>query len=462
MTNRKSSFLISAPSSNSGKTTLTLGLLRALKDRGYRVQPFKCGPDYIDTIHHTTAAGAPGINLDTFMSSEAHVKNIYQRYSDSADVSVTEGVMGLFDGADKMRGSSAEIAALLDIPVVLVINAQSMAYSAAPLIYGFKNFYPGIRVVGAIFNFVNTESHYRFLKDACEDAGVEALGYLPKNEDLHIPSRHLGLHISAETDYDHIISRLAEIILKTVNLERLLEVTSVDQIFENESVLVDQKRIKQANANARNLRITVARDEAFSFFYHQNIEALQTIGEVRWFSPLDDTQLPETDLLYLPGGYPELFARKLSENKPMLRSIHNYCANGGLTYAECGGLMYLGKAITTSKDESYSMAGVLGCETTLKHSKMTLGYRTLHWDDLEIRGHEFHYSVFKDQDMQAEPARITNAKCIPVDAPFFRTKNTFASYTHLYWADKPDFIQHLINKSNLKADGRLLKADSQK
>jgi cobyrinic acid a,c-diamide synthase len=457
MTNPKSSFLISAPSSNSGKTTLTLGLLRALKDRGYRVQPFKCGPDYIDTIHHTAAADTPSINLDTFMASEAHVRDIYKSYGALADVSVTEGVMGLFDGADKMRGSSAEIAALLDIPVVLVINAQSMAYSAAPMIYGFKNFYPGVRVVGVIFNFVNTESHYRFLQAACVDAGVEALGYLPKNEDLQIPSRHLGLHISKETDYEQIIEKLAEIIPKTVNLERLLEVTSVDQSFENESILVDQKRIKQVNANAQNLRITVAKDEAFSFVYQQNIEALQAVGELRWFSPLHDAMLPKTDLLYLPGGYPELFAGKLSENKPMLRSIHDYCVNGGLTYAECGGLMYLGKAITTSKNESYPMVGVLDCETTLKHSKMTLGYRVMHWDNLEIRGHEFHYSVFKDQNMQAGPAQITNANGVPVDAPLFREKNTFASYIHLYWADKPEFIQHLIKK----ADGRLPKADSQ-
>lgn len=451
MTNPKSSFLIAAPSSNSGKTTVTLALLRALQERGLGVQPFKCGPDYIDTIHHTTAAGRPGVNLDTFMASEAHTRAVYAHYASRADVSVAEGVMGLFDGADKMKGSSAEIAALLDMPVVLVINAQSMAYSAAPLIYGLKNFYPGIRVVGAIFNFVNTESHYRFLQDACVDAGVEALGYLPKNEALHIPSRHLGLHISVETDYEQIIQRLAEIIPQTVNLDRLLEITSVRYPDVNADILSQQNHLVKTNKKPQNLRITVAYDEAFSFLYHQNIACLRAFGEVQWFSPLNDAALPETDLLYLPGGYPELFARRLSGNQTMLESIRRYCENGGLAYAECGGLMYLGRAITDSKGNSFPMAGVLDCETTLQRSKMTLGYRIMHWDGLEIKGHEFHYSVLKGQFVQVPLAQMTNARGVPVDTQLFSIQNTFASYAHFYWADKPEFIQHLINKTTAES-----------
>lgn len=459
----KSSFLISAPSSNSGKTTFTLGLLRALRERGFGVQSFKCGPDYIDTIHHTAAAGRPGLNLDTFMASEAHMRAVYTHYASLADVSVTEGVMGLFDGADKMKGSSAEIAALLDIPVVLVINAQSMAYSAAPLIYGLKNFYPGIRVAGAIFNFVNTESHYRFLQDACVDAGVEALGYLPKNEALHIPSRHLGLHISAETDYEQIIQRLAEVIPRTVDLDRLLEITTIS----HENVLTNDDRISNALNHSQpvkdsdqNLRITVARDEAFSFLYHQNIEGLRAFGDIQWFSPLSDKSLPETDLLYLPGGYPELFAAQLAGNQSMLESIRQYCECGGLTYAECGGLMYLGRELVDSKGNAFRMAGVLDLTTTLQHAKMTLGYRVMHWDGLEIKGHEFHYSGLREQFVQAPLAQMTNARGVSVDTQFFRVKNTFAGYTHFYWADKPEFIQHLINKTTKGADGRQPKADS--
>ncbi|MEO6285512.1 MAG: cobyrinate a,c-diamide synthase [Dyadobacter sp.] len=448
MSEHPSHFLISAPSSNSGKTTITLGLLRALGERGLKVQPFKCGPDYIDTIHHTAAAGTQSINLDTFMTSGEHVKEIYRHYSAGADVSVTEGVMGLFDGADRMEGSSAAIAELLDIPVILVINARSMAYSVAPLIYGFKNFNKNIRVAGVIFNFVNTASHYRFLQDACEDAGVEALGYLPENRNLSIPSRHLGLHISAETDYEAIIQKLAEQIPLTVNLDRLLEITRHQVLVNNEppaSIPVQ---------TGKKLRITIARDEAFSFTYHQNIEVLSQFGEITWFSPMHDSDLPETDLLYLPGGYPELFARTLADNESMRQSIHHYCSNDGLTYAECGGLMYLAKTLINSKGESFPMTGVLNCHTSMENAKMTLGYRIMHWNGREVRGHEFHYSKISDERLQAVPATLTNAKGIAVDTKMYRSKNTFASYTHLYWGDKPEFIEQLLTTIDAESESR--------
>jgi cobyrinic acid a,c-diamide synthase len=434
---RNSRFLISAPSSNSGKTTLTLGLLRALKNKGLIVQPFKCGPDYIDTQHHITASGNPGINLDTFMASEDHVREIYKLYSEKADVSVTEGVMGLFDGADKMQGSSAAIAELLDIPVILVINAKSMAYSAAPLLYGFKNFYKGIRVVGAIFNFVNTASHYRFLQEACDEVGIEALGYLPKNEELSIPSRHLGLHISAETDYESIIEKLAAEIPKTINIERLLEISA-------RQVLAKSETINKKLPAEKKYKIAIARDEAFTFTYRQNIEVLSSQGEVTFFSPIHDKQLPETHFLYLPGGYPELLAEALSKNKTMLESIQSYCFNGGLTFAECGGLMYLGNEIITSQGLNFAMAGVLDCITSMENSKLTLGYRTIKWNDLELKGHEFHYSRLLENTLETESVTIKNAKGIEVETQLYRKLNTFASYIHLYWGERVEFIEYLL------------------
>jgi cobyrinic acid a,c-diamide synthase len=453
MSEHPSGFLISAPSSNSGKTTITLGLLRALRERGLRVQPYKCGPDYIDTIHHTAATGKQSINLDTFMASGEHVRGIYRQYSADADVSVAEGVMGLFDGADKMEGSSAAIAELLDLPVILVINARSMAYSAAPLIYGFKNFNKNIRVAGVIFNFVNTVSHYRFLQDACQDAGVEALGYLPENRNLSIPSRHLGLHISSETDYEAIIQKLAEQIPLTINLDRLLEIT------RHPTPQIEDKKEARPTQTDRKLRITIARDEAFSFTYHQNMEVLSRFGEITWVSPMHDSYLPETDLLYLPGGYPELFAQTLADNETMRESIYQYCSNGGLTYAECGGLMYLAKTLIDNKGASFPMARVLDCHTSMENAKMTLGYRIMRWNDREIRGHEFHYSKISDEKLQTEPATLTNAKGIAVDTKLYRTKNTFAFYTHLYWGDKPDFIEQLIN-STINAESEPLTEDN--
>jgi cobyrinic acid a,c-diamide synthase len=435
-------FLISAPSSNSGKTTITLALLRALKKRGLVVQPFKCGPDYIDPIHHRQAARNASVNLDTFMSSESHVRDLYDCYSARVDVLVTEGVMGLFDGADKMRGSSAEIAALLDIPVILVVDARSMAYSAAPLLFGFKNFYPEINVAGVIFNFVNSESHYGFLKDACDDVGIEALGYVPKNDDLKIPSRHLGLHISADTDYENIIEQAAESITQTVDIDRLLDIAKTAERPLQASLPF---LLKTKN----NLRVTIARDESFAFTYHQNIQVLSGFGEIKWFSPLHDKVLPETDFLYLPGGYPELYARQLCENRNMRESIKNYCENGGLTYAECGGLMYLGENLTDNQGEIYKMTGVLKCSTTMQNAKMILGYRIAKWDDLEFRGHEFHYSNFIENRLNAMQMEITNAKRIETGTAFYQYKNTFASYMHVYWGENPAFLTKLF--SNLHA-----------
>lgn len=216
------SFLIGAATSNSGKTTFTIGLLRALRNRGLSVQPFKCGPDYIDTMFHHIASGNESVNLDTFMSSPEHVKELFCRYGKGADCCVTEGVMGLFDGYDRWHGSSAEIAMMLKMPVILVVSAKSVAYSVAPLIYGFKHFNPEMKIAGVVFNMVASENHYAFLRSACEDAGVECLGYLPRNEQLTIPGRHLGLTISAKEETEKLIALAAKEIENHVDIDKIL------------------------------------------------------------------------------------------------------------------------------------------------------------------------------------------------------------------------------------------------
>jgi len=222
-------YLIAAATSNSGKTTLTMGLLRALRNRGLNVQPYKCGPDYIDTMFHQLASGRESVNLDTFMSSPEHVVDIFHRYGDDADVRVVEGVMGLYDGHDRWQGSSAEIAMLLDIPVILVVSAKSVAYSVAPLIYGFKHFCPPnrpstskIHLAGVIFNMVASENHYSFLKTACEDAGVPCFGYLQRNPELNIPGRHLGLTITEKENMEHLIALAAKEVEAHVDIDKLL------------------------------------------------------------------------------------------------------------------------------------------------------------------------------------------------------------------------------------------------
>ena len=204
--------LIGAATSGSGKTTFTMGLLRALTRRGLRVQPFKCGPDYIDTQFHSIAAGAESVNLDTWMASAQHVREVFARYSAGADAAVIEGVMGLFDGYDRMRGSSAEIAALLDVPVLLVVNARSTAYSVAALLHGFRSFRPDVRIAGVVFNQVASESHYAFLRDAAADAGVRSLGWIPRTEGIEVPSRHLGLTIGLEQEISALADRAADLI----------------------------------------------------------------------------------------------------------------------------------------------------------------------------------------------------------------------------------------------------------
>ncbi len=425
----KTKFLIAAPSSNSGKTTVTLGLLRIFKNRGYQVQPFKCGPDYIDTKHHTLAAGKPSINLDTFMMSFQHVENLFSKYGSNTDLSIVEGVMGLFDGANKMQGSSAEIAIFLDLPVILIVNAKATAYSVAPLIYGFKNFNPKIKIAGVIFNFVNTESHYSFLKDACEDIGVESLGYIPSNEDIKIPSRYLGLDISSEINFENIIQKAAIHIEKTVNIDRLIEICQVIEQDITETTPINQ------NNNLKKLKILVAKDEAFNFIYPENIEALKKMGKIKYFSPLNDEKLPEADLVYLAGGYPELFLNELASNFKMKNEILNYCNNGGKLIAECGGMMYLGENIIDKNGLIFPMIGFLNLDSTMENAKLSLGYRSFELDNKIIKGHEFHYSSSIEKSPINTIGKIHNAKGIEVKTPVYKKKNVKASYIHFYWGE---------------------------
>ncbi len=430
--------MIAAPSSGSGKTTLTLGLLRLLKQRGYSVQPFKCGPDYIDSRHHATAAGKTSLNLDSFLSSESHVRELYARFASQADVAVSEAVMGLFDGSDRMQNSSAHLATLLRIPIILVVNAKAMAYSAAPLLYGYKHFKPEIQIAGVIFNHVNTPTHYQFLKEASEDVGIEVLGYLPSNPAFEIPSRHLGLHISSETDYEAIIQRIADALPQTVQVDRLLELCKRD--------LSTPQPV--TGRSFRPFRMAVAQDEAFSFHYPANLEALKPWVNLTFFSPLKDVVLPETDFLYLPGGYPELHAEALSRNVSMRESIRAYCHNGGAAYAECGGLMYLGKSITDESTQSFEMVGIFPYHTTMQNRKLTLGYRRMHWKGQEIRGHEFHYSRIQEAEPLVSVAEITSAKGAAVPTKLFQVQNTLATYAHLYWAEQPEFIIDWLKKTS--------------
>jgi len=446
-------FLIAAPHSGAGKTTVTLGLLRALHNRGLRVQPFKCGPDFIDPLHHTAAAGTPSINLDQYMMSPAHIRELYQRHTAEADVAITEGVMGLFDGARKREGSSADLAALLQLPVVLILNAKAMAYSAAALLYGLKNFDPALPIAGVIFNFVDTETHYHLLKEACDDVGVPALGHLPTNNHLHIPSRHLGLDTA---DANDAIAAAERHIERYLDLDAILAATRSSRLAPAGALASTEPAAPpSATASRSRKTILVARDAAFLFLYRENLRRLEAYGRISFFSPLKDTQLPPADLLYLPGGYPELHLEQLSNNRSLWQDIRSFAANGGHILAECGGMMVLGHSITDESGQSWPVAGLLDMATTIKEKKLTLGYRTLTLNNQTLKGHEFHYSQFTHDPAPnqriapnaaagaagtikaAANIAIHNARGQEIPAPVFYRQNIFASYMHFYWAENP-------------------------
>ena len=369
--------MIAAPSSNAGKTTVTLGLLRAFQRRGLRVQPFKSGPDYIDPKFHQIACGQPGINLDLMMMPQNHLENTYHEYTASADLSLTEGVMGLFDGAVRSKGSSAELAKKLNLPVILIVDAKAMAYTTAPLLYGYKNFDPQLRIAGVIFNRVNTKSHFQFLKEACEDVGVAAIGHLPYLEDCEIPSRHLGLSLDTIDSFSPTIDRIADTMEKTLKLDQLLETTEMPFSWKKRETL---------NHIPGTSKIAIAKDKAFNFTYGQNIKQLEQHGKISFFSPLQDHKIPEADLLYLPGGYPELYGETLAENNSMIESIRAFIASEGQVIAECGGMMYLGEKLIDQQGKAHHMVGALELTTSMIQSKLSLGYRNIRLGEGGIKG----------------------------------------------------------------------------
>ena len=422
----KPQLLIGALHSGSGKTTFTMGILRALQRQGLQVQPFKCGPDYIDTRFHALAAGRESVNLDTWLASERHVRDLYARYGADADVCVVEGVMGLFDGYDRMAGSSAAIARLLDIPVVLVVGARSMAYTVAAQLHGMKTFLPGLRLAGVVFNQVSSENHFRFLAQACEDAGLRCFGWLPKVPDLEIPSRHLGLTLAAGQEMERWIDRAADLVTRCLDLPALLEAVSV-AAAEAPAV---------TSAAPGTLRIAVARDAAFNFTYWENLSRLSQLGQVRFFSPLAGDALPEADLVYLPGGYPELFAAELSSRRETMQQLRDYAESGGRILAECGGMIYLSRAIEGVEGGPYPLCGVLPFSATMDGARLHLGYRRLvDAAGREWRGHEFHYSAVTAPDALPSVAQQYDARGGAVATPLYRYKNVIAGYTHLYWGE---------------------------
>lgn len=454
--------VIAAPSSGSGKSTVTSGLIFALS-RAYTVQGFKVGPDYIDPGYHEAASGRVSRNLDTWMVSPEQVRRTFARAASDVDLAVVEGVMGLYDGYDAQteQGSTAEVAKLLDAPVVLVVDVGKMARSAGALALGYRDFDPSLRVGGVICNNVASDKHARWVTEAIESVGLPVLGCIPRTPSLKIPERHLGLHMALEREeaVQAFLASAAGLIREHVDLERLWQVARTAQPLAVEGDGGPEKAPAQT-------RIAVARDEAFCFYYEDNLDLLRQRGaEIVFFSPLHDRVLPEvTNGLYLGGGYPELYAAQLAANRAMHAAIRAAVQAGMPIYAECGGLMALTESITDLEGKTHPMVAVLPGRARMRQ-RLAMGYRlvTACRDTLllaegdKTRGHEFHYS-----DWEGYPADIPRAYSITprigeeVRLEGYASGNVLASYVHLHFGANERIVPRFVTACRRWQEGRSL------
>ncbi|MBI5686141.1 MAG: cobyrinate a,c-diamide synthase [Verrucomicrobia bacterium] len=449
--------VIAGTQSGVGKTSLTLGLVTLLRRRGLRVQTFKVGPDYLDPGYLALASGRTCYNLDGWMMGCAHVESVFHRATADADIAVIEGVMGLFDGADpaSSEGSTAEIARWLDAPVLLVANAHGMARSLAAVVHGYASFDPQLRMAGVIANRCGSQRHARWLSDSLKAAKLPPLlGYVERDSLPELPSRHLGL-VTADT------SNLSPALLD--HLANAIETgLSVNAIMESAQKAPPPSAIPIVAPSATPTRYTlgIARDEAFHFYYPDNLQALEQAGcELVPFSPMKDAALPRNlNGLYFGGGYPEEHAAALAANQSLLQEIRWFAADDGLIYAECGGLMYLAQGIETTSGTRHAMLGLLPAWTRMCQRRKSLGYVevTLSRDSLlgkcgeRLRGHEFHYS-----ELIGSPAadsgwqtayEMRHRQSDTVVAEGFQRGRVLASYAHLHFASRLEAVRHFVAK----------------
>lgn len=426
--------LIAGTHSGVGKTTVSMGIMAALKHRQFKVQPYKVGPDYIDPSHHTAICGRPSRNLDTYMMDTDGVKQTVARTVADADIVVVEGVMGLFDGIDSTEiASSAHVAKILDLPVILVINVHGMSRSAAALLKGYSEFDPEVRIAGVILNQVGSPRHAELVKNSLL-GNIPIVGTIPRRKDIEVPSRHLGLYMAHEKDYN--TEELAAFIEENVDLDAVLELAEPCSVPE----ITD---IQKPDAD---LRIGIAQDPAFCFYYQDMFDAFRDCGaEIVFFSPMAG-EVPEVDGIYLGGGYPELYAETL-ENSETTRKLKGIAADGLPIYAECGGLLYLCGTYEVD-DRTYKLADVVPANTRMTNRLKALGYteaRPLdkNFSSHNIRGHEFHYSL-TECDRDARFAyEMLRGKGIQDGFDGLVEHNTLAGYMHSHPASFPveKFVQ---------------------
>ncbi|PIE55949.1 MAG: cobyrinic acid a,c-diamide synthase [Desulfobulbus propionicus] len=429
--------LIAGTHSGCGKTTVSLGIMAALTLRGVDVRPFKCGPDFIDPTLHRLITGRSSRNLDLRMCGESFVRRCFadQMDSDTGDAfGLIEGVMGLFDGG---QGSAATLATCLGLPVVLVVDVRSAAESVAAVVHGFEALDARVRVRGVILNRMGSERHRRLVCDAVRrHCRAEILGVLSRDESVGIPSRHLGLHMDEDGPFGPAgVEYLAGWAAAGVDLDRLVTLGATCAVQEAPEI--------SAITSAAPVRIGVARDRAFCFYYEDNLELLEKAGaQLIRFSPLHDQALPEgLQGIYLGGGYPELYAKRLSENTGILRDILEFAKSGRPVYAECGGFMYLCRTLRDLEGNSHAMAGFFPATVTMRPRLQQLGYRCVEQvrrtffgpKGLQLHGHEFHYSELEEGTAPGVPAyRLDNGR-----HEGYGTDSVLGGYVHLHWGRTP-------------------------
>lgn len=443
--------IIAGTHSGAGKTTISIGLMAALVRRGLRVQPYKVGPDYIDTAYHTLVAKRVSRNLDDWMLTPSTLRYLFLKNMSGADIAVIEGVMGLFDGIGAgIAGSTAAVAKTLDCPVILVVDASCLSASAAAQVLGYQQYDPQVQVRGVILNQVSPGPHYDAVREAVEKrTGVPVLGCLPPREELRLPSRHLGLVPAVEMEGMHArIEKLARLIETTVDIDRLLAIAS-----STPALWTPAYPALSPPENVFPVNLAVAWDEAFNFYYQDNLDLLAQLGaSVVHFSPLHDKIIPEdADGVYLGGGFPEVFAEGLSENQSMLESFRQRLAEGLPCFAECGGLMYLTQSIQDGEGKEWPMTGVLDGISRMTDRLQRFGYVEIRLTSDSIlgvagrlvKGHEFHHSVVEGISLP-HVYEVTAASSQNRWQCGFVYKNTLAGYPHLHFWSNPLLAESLV------------------
>ncbi len=422
--------------------------MAAFIKKGLTVQGFKCGPDYIDPSYHAAITNRPSRNLDSWMLPADIMKEVFVKGSEGADISLIEGVMGFYDGKSPTsnQGSTAEISSLLDCPTILIVDCSAMARSAAAVVKGFQELDPAVNIAGVIANKVGSKGHYQLIKEAVEqECSIPVCGYLLKNKSLEMPERHLGLVPSIERgELDQQLDQLGEAVAETI------DVNQIHQISEQPALTAEPSLFQRKDSIG--VTIAVARDEAFNFYYQENLELFEAYGaEVVFFSPLKGEVLPkEADGLYLGGGFPEQFAEQLAKNEDVKQSIKEAVEEGLPVLAECGGLMYLSDSITTIDGKTCPMAGVLPGKTEMQVKLASLGYREIYGlpnnylfkNGMEARGHEFHYSIFKPAGPLPGAYRVNSRFGTGEEGVMY--KNVVAGYTHIHFASNPEVLENFL------------------